>query len=441
MWTQLQHHSSVQAPRVSDHPLKTPSVAAADDVAQAYSQSAAMGAVWRADPRRNQILHALSDANYERIQDALEVVNLAPGQLIYESGDALQHVYFPTTCTASLLSSTAEGETVELALADRHGLIGAPLVLGGASMEHSVQIQCAGQACRMSAERFSRLLQECAQFQQMALAYVQSLMAQMAQSIICSRHHSVTERLSQWLLWNADGMDCDELMVTHETIAHMLGVRRESVTQAAGKMQAQGLIRNRRGKIAIQSREGLLQSVCECYGRIQSDSAQYLQRLHRLSDRPAYAGAPLATQWDADHVQPVTRDLQKYVDVYDFAPVGFVTLDVEGCVMLTNLTGAIMLDTQRSQCQHKAFIDFLDSQSRESFLCFHQEVLSGQCRRHCMVNLPASAHRAAMHLRIDATADEEGQENRMVMIDMGAEHHEAFLTEQTPREPRPQDGQ
>lgn len=246
-------------------------------------------------------------------------------------------------------------------------------------------------------------------------------MTQMAQSIVCSRHHSVSERLSQWMLLNADGLEASEIAVTHETIAHMLGVRRESVTQAAGKLQAAGSIRNSRGKILIENRERLLQSVCECYARVKLDAAQYARRLAQLSDsasrsRTQYVVAVQASQ--PERVQ--SADLQKYVDAYDFAPVGFATLDMRGHVMQTNLSGAIMLDIQRSQCQHTPFIDFLDEKSKMPFLTFHEEVLRGQCRRFCVVDLMPTVHRAAMTLRIDATSDESGEESRMVMIDWGA---------------------
>jgi len=421
MWTQLHTNKPVQPRLVSDHELRALFEAPGDDVAKAYSTPFPMHDTWRGHPRRNQVLAALSEPNFALVKDSLDVVNLSAGQVIYESGNALQHVYFPTTCTASLLSSTMDGETAELALTGRNGLIGVPLVLGVTTMEHSVQVQCAGQAYRMSADRFLVLLRECDQLQQLALSYVQSLMVQMAQSIVCSRHHSVSERLSQWMLRNSDGLDSHELSVTHETIAHMLGVRRESVTQAAGKLQAEGWIRNSRGKIAIRNREGLLHSVCECYDRIQSDSEQYLRRLDRLSERSDYSGTHYVMPTENDPADSVQLDLQKYVDVYDFAPVGFVTLNAQGLVAQTNLSAAIMLDTQRSQCQHKPFIGFLDETSRNLFMRFHQEVLRGQCRRFCVVSLPATAHRAAMTLRIDATADESGEENRMVLIDLGAE--------------------
>lgn len=421
MWTQLQSKNPVQARLVSDPELQALFDEPDDAVTNAYAQSVPVRDVWRANPRRNLVLAALSENNFDAVKGALDMVNLSAGQVIYESGSPLQYVYFPTTCTASLLSSTMEGETAEVALTGRNGFIGVPLVLGATSMENSVQVQCAGQAYRMSADRFVRVLRDCDQLQQLAMSYVQSLMVQMAQSIVCSRHHSVSERLSQWMLRNSDGLDSHELVVTHETIAHMLGVRRESVTQAAGKLQSAGWIRNSRGKIAIQDRTGLLQSVCECYARIKSDSEQYAHRLGQLSDRPNYSGAQYVMHLETEPAHSDQQDLQKYVDVYDFAPVGFVTLDAQGRVTQTNLAAAIMLDVQRSQCQYRPFMSFLDEASRNLFMTFHQEVLSGQCRRFCVVTLPATAHRAAMTVRIDATADESGEENRMVMIDLGAD--------------------
>jgi CRP-like cAMP-binding protein len=429
MWSSLHTANAVQPRLVSVHELQALFRDPGEDVKKSSVHSLPVRAGWPGDARRNLILAALSDHHYDTVKGSLEVVNLNAGQVIYEGGRALQHVYFPTTCTAALLSSTKDGDTVEVALTDRNGFIGVPLVLGATSMETSVQVQCAGQAYRLSADRFLSLLFDGGQLQQLTMSYVQSLMMQMAQSIVCSRHHSVSERLSQWILRNSAGLDSDELMVTHETISNMLGVRRESVTQAAGKFQSAGWIRNSRGKMTIQDRSGLLQSVCECYTRIQDDSAQYAHRLGHLSERFSHNRAQYVSHLDMEPVHDSQQDLKKYVDVYDFAPVGFVTLNAQGLVTQTNLSAAIMLDIQRSQCQHKPFIGFLDEPSRDLFMAFHQEVLSGQCRRYCVVSLPASAHRKAMKLRIDATADESGEENRMVLIDLGSdqvgsEHHE-----------------
>jgi CRP-like cAMP-binding protein len=422
MCTSLHPAKTLQTQLVSDYQRRAPMGDPDDGLTHPFAQFLPVREAWPKKSRLNLILAALSEHNYDAVKGSLEVVNLSAGQVIYESGSALQHVYFPTTCTASLLSSTMDGETVEVALTGPNGFIGVPLVLGATSMENSVQVQCAGQAYRMSADRFLSLLRDSEQLQQLAMSYVQSLLMQMAQSIVCSRHHSVSERLSQWMLRNSDGVRSHELVVTHETIANMLGVRRESITQAAGRLQSAGWIRNSRGKIRILDRSGLMQSVCECYARIQDDSAHYTDRLGRLSERPSYNGAQYVMHLDTESVHHGQQDLQKYVDVYDFAPVGFVTLNKEGLVTQTNLSAAIMLDIQRSQCQYKPFIGFLDEPSRNLFMAFHWEVLRGQCRRFCVVSLPATAHRAAMTLRIDATPDESGEENRMVLIDWGSEH-------------------
>jgi CRP-like cAMP-binding protein len=422
MWTSLQTAKARPSQLVSHHELQALMADPDDALKNPYAQSLPVRDGWPKNLPRNLILAALSEHNYDAVKGSLEVVNLSAGQVIYESGSALQHVYFPTTCTASLLSSTLDGETVEVALTGPNGFIGVPLVLGATSMENSVQVQCAGQAYRMSADRFLSWLRGSEQLQQLAMSYVQSLLMQMAQSIVCSRHHSVSERLSQWMLRNSDGVRSLELVVTHETIANMLGVRRESVTQAAGRLQSAGWIRNTRGKITIRDRSGLLQSVCECYARIQDDSAHYTHRLGQLSERLSYNGAQYVMHLDTESVHQGQQDLQKYVDVYDFAPVGFVTLNTQGLVTQTNLSAAIMLDIQRSQSQYKPFVGFLDGPSRSVFMDFHQEVLSGQCRRFCVVSMPATAHRSAMTLRIDATADESGEENRMVLIDLGAGH-------------------
>jgi len=384
----------------------------------------------------NAILAALSVAERDAITPHLERVSLASGQVIGQPGHALQHVYFPLSCSVSWVSHTADGESTELALVGRDGLVGVPLVLGGLAMQHTVQVQCGGQALRMAADVFSRWLDT------HALLFVQRQMGQMAQSIVCSRHHAVSERLSHWLLSNAQAVNRSELHVTHETISHMLGVRRESVTQAAGRFQAAGCLGNSRGKITLKDPDGLRAMACECQARSEVESKRYLQQLVQLAQQAASPGhdghgqqasgavpdrpgdvlldrlPPYGLNPEPENLQQADGVLQKYVDAYDFAPVGFVTLDAQGKILQTNLAGAIMLDIQRSQCQQHLFADFLDAQSQTSFGRFHHEVLGGQCRRHCVVQLMPTAHRGALHVRIEATADEWGVENRMVLIDV-----------------------
>jgi PAS domain-containing protein len=238
----------------------------------------------------------------------------------------------------------------------------------------------------------------------------------MSQSIVCVAHHSVIERLSYWLLFNQDAVCSDQLNVTHETIANMLGVRRESITQALGKLQSAGLVSSGRGKIHIRDRDGLTGSVCECFALVSTETRRLYERLERSPE------VAEAVCWPADESEGQDHALlHKYQDAYDFAPVGFVSLDQQGRVVQTNLAGAIMLGVQRSQPTQSPLVDFMVTSDRPLFLDFHQEVLSGKCRRHCEVTLCATAHRAEMVVRIDATLDEVGDECRLVMIDVTEE--------------------
>ncbi|MGV0958649.1 MAG: helix-turn-helix domain-containing protein [Limnohabitans sp.] len=370
--------------------------------------------------RQNRILAAIPLSHYTRMAEHLKPVDWVSGQVVCEQGDALDFVYFPTTCTASLVSHTHDGDSSELAMIGRDGMVGVLLALGSASMNYRVVVQCSGQAYRMPARVFAEELTRCNELQQLALCYVQVLMTQMSQSIVCTGHHSVIERLCYWLLVNQESLASDQICVTHELISSMLGVRRESVTQALGKLQAMGHVASGRGKIKILQREGLVSGVCECYSLV--DTAK-----RRLFAHATHMPAPSQALPREDADGAITHDeacLQKYQDAYDFAPVGFVTLDVQGLVLQTNLAGAIMLDIHRSQQPVKRFLDFMAPSDQLLFGDFHQEVLSGKCRRHCELTLSATSHRPEMVVRIDATLDEEGDECQLVLIDVTQEKRE-----------------
>jgi CRP-like cAMP-binding protein len=366
--------------------------------------------------RRNRILAAVPLSHYARFSEHLKSVDLAAGQVICEAGESLDFVYFPTTCTTSLMSHTADGDSSELAMTGRDGMVGVSLVLGSDSMNHRAVVQCAGQAFRMPADVFQREIGRCRELQQLALCYVQSLITQMAQSIVCIGHHSVSERLCYWLLFNRDALSTDQLKVTHETIANMLGVRRESITQALGKLQSAGLVSSGRGKIQILDRDGLSDSVCECFSLVSAENQRLYEAVLRSSHAGEYKGMEVVEYAGSDDVL-----LHKYQDAYDFAPVGFVSLDPQGRVLQTNLAGAIMLDIQRSQRTLSPLVDFIEPSDQGVFLDFHQEVLSGKCRRYCEVTLRATAHRSAMVVRVDATLDDLGDECRLVLIDVTEE--------------------
>jgi CRP-like cAMP-binding protein len=373
--------------------------------------------------RHNRILAGIPLSHYSRMAEHLKPVDWTSGQVVCEPGDDLEFVYFPTTCTSSLVSHTEEGDSSELAMIGRDGMVGMPLVLGATAMSHRVIVHCAGRAYRMPAHVFVDELSRCRELQHLALCHVQALITQMAQSIVCIGHHSVSERLCCWLLFNADALPGDQLKVTHEMISNMLGVRRESVTQALGKLQGAGLVASGRGRIDILDRDGLASQVCECFAVVSSATRRLFERAQTLSDAPALP-------FDLAQTAVATDDArqQKYQDAYDFAPVGFVSLDAQGQVLQTNLAGAIMLDIQRSQGRPADFLGFIQPADQARFGDFHQEVLSGKCRRYCEVTLVGTGHRDAMVVRIDATLDDEGQECQLVLIDVTQEKREVAQT-------------
>lgn len=371
--------------------------------------------------RQNGILAALPLSDYASMADGLEAVELACGQVIEEPGVASGAVFFPVNCTVSLVSGTQDGELSELAITGREGLVGIGSVLGMPFANHRVVVMCAGQAYRMPVADFESALSRSAALRRLALRHVQALMVQMGQGIVCSRHHSVLQRLSFWLLFNHDRSARDQLKVTHETIAHMMGVRRESITQAAGLLQAAGRIRTSRGRIVIEDAPGLRSHACECYGLVH---AEYL----RLQQPVQAADVVQSMQWpgalsgalqSAPDEGPVADPAdRKYADIYDFAPVGLLSVDRQGRILDINMAAAILLGIQRSQSSQQRFSDCLTPEAQQAFQRFHEEVMSGRCRRHCELVLKACAHRPMRVVRIDATVDEDGTENRMVMTDI-----------------------
>ena len=376
--------------------------------------------------RANRILGALPMADYLQLSPQLEAVQLQAGQILEAPGMHSHCVHFPVSCAATLVSVTREGETSELALTGREGLIGMHALLGQASSGMQSVVFRPGTAYRLSASAFACAMQASAPLQSMALQHVQNLMLQMAQGVVCSLHHSVLQRLSSWLLYHRTVTESDQVRATHETIAHMLGVRRESVTQAAGQLQAAGGLTTSRGRITILAPQVLGQHVCECFELMQSDH----QRLwEQAMDHSAlgWVRTPTDASFQDDALAQADQepgDGARYVDIYDFAPVGLLSVDAQGRLIETNMAAAIELGISRSQCSQYRFVDFLAPSSRSVFEQFHREVLSGKCRRHCEVHLLPAAHRQAAVVRLDATADESGQEDRMVMTDITESHQQ-----------------
>ena len=373
-------------------------------------------------PRQNSWLAGLPLREYERLFEHLKPIELALGQVLCEAGEPLDFVYFPSTCCVSLMSHTQEGHSSELAMVGRHGLVGVACVLGSGSVNHRMVVQTAGQAFRMPAAVFQAELMASRPMQRWALGHVQALLTQMAQSIVCIGHHSVSERVRYWLLTNQEALNTHFLKVTHESMANSLGVRRESVTQALGRLQAQGLVCSGRGKITVLDRDGLRNGVCECFGLVSTETRRQLDRMTRLSElqEPAVDNTG---EFNGQALNP----LQQYQDAYDFAPVGFVSLDGQARVIQSNLAGAIMLGIQRSLVSLSPMAGFIQLADQALFSAFHQEVLSGKCRRYCVVHFSATANRAEMVVRMDATLNESGDECRLVMTDVTQEKRLADL--------------
>ncbi|MBC7955596.1 MAG: Crp/Fnr family transcriptional regulator [Cytophagales bacterium] len=230
-------------------------------------------------PHQNHLLAALPEAEYAPLVARLEPVFLALGDMLYEPGRQLQHAYFPTTAIVSLHYVTLSGASVETSGVGNEGVVGISLFMGGETTSSSAAVQAAGEAYRLDRHCLAQAFNRAGLMQRMLLRYTQVLMTQIALTAACYRHHSVEQQLSRWLLLVQDRAPENELVVTQEQVAGLLGVRRESVTEAAGKLQQAGLIRYRRGHIGVLDRCGLEARACECYGVLKKEQARLLSDL------------------------------------------------------------------------------------------------------------------------------------------------------------------
>jgi CRP-like cAMP-binding protein len=411
-------------------------------------------------PKQNRILGALPANDYFRLQDDLEPVHLNLGQVLYEPGDTIGFVYFPITSIVSRIFTTKKGGTAELAITGNDGLVGIPLVLGGDTTTHRVFVHSAGVACRIKVEVVRWEFEQGGELQHLALRYTQALMTQMAQTIICNRFHTVNEQLCRWLLLNLDLLPDNQLNMTQELIANMLGVRREAVTEAAGKLQAAGLIEYTRGHILVKDRPGLAARACECYAAVKSEYERLFliqstvretgrtrpnpaSVRHRAEARFLQSPPPKPkTAWDnaqlihelqvhqieleisneeLRHAYEEADNLrERYADIYDFAPVGYFTLNQQGVIVDINLAGAVLLGAKRSQKSRHRFVAFLDPEYAAPFNRFVDEVLRTKNKLRCESLLIANPHRPATKIRIEAVPDADGNECRMVVMESAA---------------------
>ena len=228
------------------------------------------------DSKDNHLLAALPEATWSRWQSALELVDLPLGLVLYESGSTLSHVYFPTTAIVSLLYVMENGASAEIAVVGNEGLLGISLFMGGESTPSRAVVQSAGQGYRLSAEMIKREFNHFGPVMHLLLRYTQALITQMAQTAVCNRHHSLDQQLCRWLLLSLDRLQGNQLQMTQELIANMLGVRREGVTEAARKLQDIQLISYARGRITVLDRAGLERRSCECYAVVKKEYERLL---------------------------------------------------------------------------------------------------------------------------------------------------------------------
>lgn len=226
--------------------------------------------------QQNHLLAALSPEIQGRIFPYMEPVSMPLGEVVYESGDAMRHVYFPIDCIVSLLYVMADGGSAEISLVGNEGLVGVALYLGGESTPSRAVVQSAGSAVRLPRLRLKEEFNRHGEFLLLTLRYTQCLITQMAQTAVCNRHHTLDQQLCRWLLLSLDRLTSSTLTMTQELIANMLGVRREGVTEAAGKLQKLGVIQYSRGRITVIDRLKLETLSCECYSVVKRETDRLL---------------------------------------------------------------------------------------------------------------------------------------------------------------------
>src|SRR5688572_8519118 len=234
------------------------------------------------NPRDNHILDALPALERERLFPHLELVELPLGSVLYESGDKLRHIYFPTNAIVSLLYVMQDGASAEIAVVGNDGAVGVSLFMGGETTPSRAIVQSAGFAYRLAGKKLKAEFNRHGEMLHVLLRYTQSLLTQMAQTAVCNRHHTLDQQLCRWLLLSLDRLRSNRLEMTQELIANMLGVRREGVTESAGKLQKLGVIRYARGKITVLDRPQLERLSCECYAVVKRETDRLMPQHARI---------------------------------------------------------------------------------------------------------------------------------------------------------------
>jgi len=240
-------------------------------------------------PNQNHLLAALPTAEFDRLAKHLEPVAMPLGQILYEPGSQLQHAYFPTTAIVSLHYVTESGASAETAGVGNEGIVGIALFMGGNTTPSSAVVQTAGHGYRLERGKLMEEFNRGGLMHRLLLRYTQALITQMNQTAACNRHHSLEQQLCRWLLLTLDRLSSNELVMTQELVASMLGVRREGITESAGNLQRAGFIRYRRGHIAVIERSGLEATACECYAVVKKELARLLSDVRYRQDASSIA--------------------------------------------------------------------------------------------------------------------------------------------------------
>lgn len=235
------------------------------------------------DPRQNQILGALPTEDFQRLLPDLELVELPLGWVMSESGDHVDFLHFPISGIVSLIYTLEDGSSSEIALVGNEGMVGISIFMGGESMPSSTEVQSAGAAYRLNRKVMRREFSLGGKLQRLALLYIQALICQTSQTSVCNRHHSLDQQLCRWLLMSADRLHANDIVITQEMVADLLGVRRESVTLATRQLQKDGLIVRTRGHIHLVDRHGLEKRACECYSVVALEYARLLPYARRTT--------------------------------------------------------------------------------------------------------------------------------------------------------------
>lgn len=243
-------------------------------------------------PKTNDILDTISADEWSRLESSLELIELPLGKVLYESGATLAHVYFPTTAIVSLLYVMEDGDSAEIAVVGKEGIVGISLFMGGESTPSRAVVQSAGWAFRLKSQLLKNEFNRSGILMHLLLRYTQALITQMSQTAVCNRHHSLDQQLCRWLLLSLDRLLGDELVMTQELIANMLGVRREGVTEAALNLQRAGLISYARGHIKVLNRKGLEARTCECYAVVKKE---YDRLLPKITQKNKHVNTPISS--------------------------------------------------------------------------------------------------------------------------------------------------